>query len=576
MFSSSVFMGPLYFMRLKHLTEDKMNARPSGRKEQRTHQPTGGRGNEGGMRIGEMERDTLIAHGVTSFLQESMMKRSDGTSFVVCNGCGTIPIYNTAHKLYVCPMCDGPLEFQGETADNLGLILPVKKSRATFSQIAIPYALKLLDQELTTFMNGGLRFLTEQGARKFREPTEMNLDDMLEALKDKEQSDENIFAALSKKRVEDAQKLLADMPGEEEDEAADREEEGAPAENETGSPPPAGTPVIEFYSKIDAFKELSNMYPVNITLDGKVWPSVEHYFHAMKFPDNEEYQETIRKAKDGKRAKKLGKTKEVPIREDWKSHRDEVMRKAVTEKFSLNHPELRAKLLETGNAILREANPKDNYWGIGKHGTGKNRLGEILMEVREAIRAENLSSAASNASSASSASSNNGSQVASVDELMTRTGVAEAEAEAAAASAEATPQSGGAAPVQGTTVVIQQPGAVPQQQVSAQAPAQEFKEVTFGPPPPQTMNPVQPAPSAPAQQVPIPPAGTPPVLNILEVNAAPANSVQQPMTQINAAVPQVIGMQPIQPVATQVQVGGAPDPDVKVVSVSHMPTPSKK
>ena len=75
MFTSSVFMGPLYFMRLKHLTADKLNVRAVGRKEMRTHQPTAQRNNEGGMRIGEMERDVLIAHGITDFLRESMMKR---------------------------------------------------------------------------------------------------------------------------------------------------------------------------------------------------------------------------------------------------------------------------------------------------------------------------------------------------------------------------------------------------------------------------------------------------------------------------------------------------------------------
>ena len=169
MFTSSVFMGPLYFMRLKHLTQDKLNSRAKGRKEIRTHQPTGGRGNEGGMRIGEMERDALIAHGVTEFLQESMMKRSDGTIFWICNGCGTMPIYNEAQKLFVCPTCDGPLTFQGETADTLGLVLPVKKSRTTFSQIEVPYALKLLDQELTTYANTSLRFLTEKHVRTFRD-----------------------------------------------------------------------------------------------------------------------------------------------------------------------------------------------------------------------------------------------------------------------------------------------------------------------------------------------------------------------------------------------------------------------
>jgi len=156
-------------MRLKHLTQDKLNSRAKGRKEIRTHQPTGGRGNEGGMRIGEMERDALIAHGVTEFLQESMMKRSDGTTFWICNGCGTIPIYNEAQKLFVCATCDGPLTYQGETADTLGLVLPVKKSRTTFSQIEVPYALKLLEQELTTYANASVRFLTEKHVRAFRD-----------------------------------------------------------------------------------------------------------------------------------------------------------------------------------------------------------------------------------------------------------------------------------------------------------------------------------------------------------------------------------------------------------------------
>ena len=168
MFTSSVFMGPLYFMRLKHLTQDKINVRAKGRKEIRTHQPTGGRGNEGGMRIGEMERDSLIAHGVTEFLQESFMKRSDGAVFWFCDGCGTIPIYNESQKLFVCAMCDGPLTYQGETADTLGLVLPVKKSRTTFSRIEMPYVVKLLEQELTTYANMSVRFLTSKNARGFR------------------------------------------------------------------------------------------------------------------------------------------------------------------------------------------------------------------------------------------------------------------------------------------------------------------------------------------------------------------------------------------------------------------------
>jgi len=165
----SIFMGPLYFMRMKHLTSDKINSRAEGRREIRTHQPTGGRGNEGGMRIGEMERDAVLAHGVSLFLQESMMKRADATSFWVCNGCGTIPISNEKEMLFVCPSCDGPVEFSGATSDTITLVQPLKRSRVTFSKIDMPYSLKLLDQELTTFMGAGLRFVTSKTVGRLKD-----------------------------------------------------------------------------------------------------------------------------------------------------------------------------------------------------------------------------------------------------------------------------------------------------------------------------------------------------------------------------------------------------------------------
>lgn len=165
----SIFMGPLYFMRMRHLTGDKLNSRGEGRREMRTHQPTGGRGNEGGMRIGEMERDAVLAHGVSLFLQESMMKRADATSFWICNGCGTIPIYNERENLFVCPMCDGPVEYSGNTADTLALIQPLKRSRVTFSKIEMPYAMKLLDQEITTFMGAGFRYVTEKSVARLKD-----------------------------------------------------------------------------------------------------------------------------------------------------------------------------------------------------------------------------------------------------------------------------------------------------------------------------------------------------------------------------------------------------------------------
>jgi DNA-directed RNA polymerase II subunit RPB2 len=177
MIPSTMFIGNVYTMRLKHMTEDKWNARAEGRKEQRTHQPTGGRGNQGGLKIGEMDRDAIIAHGVSGFLRESMMERSDGTTFVVCNGCGTIPIYNEKDSLYICSMCDGPVKYIGETATNLEILEPTKRSLVSFSRVAIPYAVKLLDQELTTFMNIGMRYATERDLRKFRAPRFVELSD---------------------------------------------------------------------------------------------------------------------------------------------------------------------------------------------------------------------------------------------------------------------------------------------------------------------------------------------------------------------------------------------------------------
>jgi DNA-directed RNA polymerase III subunit RPC2 len=81
MMEADVFMGPIYYQRLKHMVEDKINYRDTGPKKLLTRQPTQGRGDEGGLRIGEMERDALVSHGVSKFLTESMMERSDKATF---------------------------------------------------------------------------------------------------------------------------------------------------------------------------------------------------------------------------------------------------------------------------------------------------------------------------------------------------------------------------------------------------------------------------------------------------------------------------------------------------------------
>ncbi len=164
-------MCPLYGMRLKHMTEDKWQARDKGRKEQRTHQPTGGRGNQGGLKIGEMDRDTLLSHGIAGFIRESYMQRSDGAKFPLCTGCGTIPIYNPKLGLAICTLCDGPVEFTGSNVNNIEIVPPLKKPSSEIVQVEMPYATKLLDQEMTSFLSMGLRFVTSAGVTKLKNPT---------------------------------------------------------------------------------------------------------------------------------------------------------------------------------------------------------------------------------------------------------------------------------------------------------------------------------------------------------------------------------------------------------------------
>lgn len=141
---------------------------------------------------------------------------------------------------------------------------------------------------------------------------------------------------------------------------------------------------IEFYRTRDTYGFFSNFSHHPIALDGKVWPTTEHYFQAKKFAGTE-HEEAVRLAKTPMVAAQMGRSRKRPLRPDWESVKDSIMYEAVLAKFT-QHEDLKDALIATGDAILVEHTTNDSYWGDGGDGSGKNRLGETLMAVRGHIR----------------------------------------------------------------------------------------------------------------------------------------------------------------------------------------------
>ena len=161
---SEIFMGPCYYMRLKHMVKDKINYRAQGPRTALTRQTVQGRANDGGLRIGEMERDGIIGHGATAFLQQSMLVRGDDYYMAVCNKTGSIAIYNSNNNVFMSLLADGPIKFTGNTSENMNIENITKYGRS-FSIIRIPYAFKLLIQELQV-MNIQMRIITEDNVNQ--------------------------------------------------------------------------------------------------------------------------------------------------------------------------------------------------------------------------------------------------------------------------------------------------------------------------------------------------------------------------------------------------------------------------
>lgn len=145
---------------------------------------------------------------------------------------------------------------------------------------------------------------------------------------------------------------------------------------------------IRFFTKNDEYFELSNFYPKGFKENGVYWPTVEHYFQAMKFAGKEgaAHRERIRRAHSPDQAKALGHSRKHKLRRDWEGVKDGIMMHALRCKFA--DPELRAVLLGTGSRRIEENSPCDRYWGVGRDGRGKNRLGLLLMQLRKELRDE--------------------------------------------------------------------------------------------------------------------------------------------------------------------------------------------
>jgi ribA/ribD-fused uncharacterized protein len=142
--------------------------------------------------------------------------------------------------------------------------------------------------------------------------------------------------------------------------------------------------VINFYSTAGVYGCFSNFSRHAIHLKGKRWPTSEHYFQAQKFA-GESDEEEIRTAGKPSLAASMGRERTRPLRRDWERVKENVMLDALRAKFT-QHDDLKAILLGTGDAVLVEHTANDSYWGDGGDGSGKNRLGRLLMQLRAELR----------------------------------------------------------------------------------------------------------------------------------------------------------------------------------------------
>ena len=145
--AAQIFLGPTYYQRLRHMVDDKIHARARGPLQILTRQPVEGRARDGGLRFGEMERDCMISHGASAFLKERLLDVSDAFRVHICEICGLMtPIAKLSQGQFECRPC---------------------KNKTKIAQIVIPYAAKLLFQELAA-MNVATRMFTDRSGVSIR------------------------------------------------------------------------------------------------------------------------------------------------------------------------------------------------------------------------------------------------------------------------------------------------------------------------------------------------------------------------------------------------------------------------
>ena len=156
---------------------------------------------------------------------------------------------------------------------------------------------------------------------------------------------------------------------------------------------------IKFYNQYEQYYEFTNFSLYPIKLDGKEWPTTEHYFQAQKFIGTP-YAEAIRKQPYPRGAFDMSRNPSVSRwkRGDWHQVKDDVMLKCLRAKFT-QHKDLKKMLLDTGERNLIEHTFNDSYWGDGGDGSGQNKLGKLLMQVRKELSKQTHAHKATNQSS---------------------------------------------------------------------------------------------------------------------------------------------------------------------------------